>query len=1049
MTLEQRAALADEPMTPQPDHTDGEPESRYPSLLRLDWLRGSEGFARRRVGVRYGAVVVLVGVATAMTIAANLFAGGSLGYVGFVAAVALSAWLGGLRAGLVATVVSGILHASFFTSTPGVGWVGSPLELFRLVTFCLDGLLISAGTSALRRTSFREHRARSEAAILYAAERDARQASERSRRLLVKLQAVTADLARSVTPADVADAVLERGMVVLGATAGEVRLLAGDGAVPPIIGKRGDLWGSTQEQDRRAPQAVSLIAEAISTGRPVIVPLPGVQKQGEAPPAGSAASPPGASQPPAPAAPRGPAASKPFMPADAAELIASAAPPVPAEPTGDGGESDTLAAIPLAAANRTVGALLFRFSGRRELGSDDTTLLRMLGEQCAQALDRAAASEEQQRAVEALERGRAGLEFLAAASDALGAGTDLASALDTVACRATMGLADWCAVEVADGGRSLLAVSHTDPEHAEILRGLSSIAPHGLVRLFADCASDSSGGIERLGEGGWSARVGFREAVARLDALDAVGWIVVPIASGSVTGGIVLGAATPDRFDDRDLAVARDVARRIAGAVQQVGLYESVRRFKAAVDASLDAVFMFEPESLRLTYLNRAAAEQVAADEFDVVGASMLDIQPDETEADLRRRLRPLLTGQQASITYSGTIVRHGGGETPVEAVLQHVNLPDGQGSLVLTAHDITERIEVQAQLARNAREARIRAAELAAILRAMREGVLVIDAAGSVTLASGAAEDILAGTPRDLPDVAARLHIDPDQLPDLGASSEPRVLGLPDGRWMEVSAHLAERRLGDPSRAPDSMVLVLRDVTAAREASQAREAFLSVLSHELRTPVTSIYGYAKVLQRPSRVDRPAELLQDIEAESERLYRMVEDLLALSHVEAGMGVDVEPLLVQHLVGPLVASEATRWPHVQFREELPAALPAVFGDRTHVEQVIRNLLSNAAKYSASSSSPSVTVTARPGQGEVEIRVLDRGIGIMPDEAERLFHLFYRSPSTSRVASGAGIGLFVCRGLVHAMGGRIWAAPRDGGGSEFGFSLPLCEVEPPAD
>jgi K+-sensing histidine kinase KdpD len=86
---------------------------------------------------------------------------------------------------------------------------------------------------------------------------------------------------------------------------------------------------------------------------------------------------------------------------------------------------------------------------------------------------------------------------------------------------------------------------------------------------------------------------------------------------------------------------------------------------------------------------------------------------------------------------------------------------------------------------------------------------------------------------------------------------------------------------------------------------------------------------------------------------------------------------------------------------------------------------------------------VTVTAGDTDAEVEVRVLDEGAGIDPDEAGRLFDLYYRSPRTARTTAGAGIGLFVCRGLVTAMGGRVWASPRPDGGSEFGFSLVRCD------
>jgi two-component system sensor histidine kinase KdpD len=236
---------------------------------------------------------------------------------------------------------------------------------------------------------------------------------------------------------------------------------------------------------------------------------------------------------------------------------------------------------------------------------------------------------------------------------------------------------------------------------------------------------------------------------------------------------------------------------------------------------------------------------------------------------------------------------------------------------------------------------------------------------------------------------------------------------------------------------------MVLRDVTEARESTRAQEAFMGVLSHELRTPVTSIYGYSKLLQRPGIRDQSMEIIEDIEAESDRLYRIVEDLLALSRVQAGITVEGEPLLLQHLIAPLVAAELSRWPMVQIDLEIPGDLPTVSGELTYVEQVLRNLLSNAAKYGGPNAS--IEVIARHAGREVEVRVLDRGTGISEAEVDQLFRLFYRSATTARQASGAGIGLYVCRGLVRAMGGRIWAAPRPGGGSEFGFSLPIAETD----
>jgi two-component system sensor histidine kinase KdpD len=266
----------------------------------------------------------------------------------------------------------------------------------------------------------------------------------------------------------------------------------------------------------------------------------------------------------------------------------------------------------------------------------------------------------------------------------------------------------------------------------------------------------------------------------------------------------------------------------------------------------------------------------------------------------------------------------------------------------------------------------------------------------------------------------------------------------LEDGRWLEVASYPADLGGGTPNTLKASRIVVLRDITPTRVAAEAREAFLGVLSHELRTPVTTIFGYAKVLQRPTPRPDQAEMLSDIEIESDRLYRIVEDLLALSRVEAGFTVEGEPVLVQHLVPPLMRSEARRWVGIDFEARIPLDLPAVFGEQTYVEQVLRNLLSNAGKYSPPGAA--VTVEAEGVADSVIVRVLDRGVGIDPDEAGRLFELYYRAPGAASAVAGAGIGLYVARGLVTAMDGDIWAKPREDGGAEFGFSLPRYREDP---
>ena len=119
------------------------------------------------------------------------------------------------------------------------------------------------------------------------------------------------------------------------------------------------------------------------------------------------------------------------------------------------------------------------------------------------------------------------------------------------------------------------------------------------------------------------------------------------------------------------------------------------------------------------------------------------------------------------------------------------------------------------------------------------------------------------------------------------------------------------------------------------------------------------------------------------------------------------------------------------------------LPPVRGDETSIQQVVHNLISNAIKYSPDGSDVDVQVAA--GDGEVLVRVLDRGRGLPADDAAHVFEPFYRGSPTEQMVAGIGIGLFVCQRLVEAMGGRLWTTPREGGGSEFGFALSWWPIE----
>ena len=328
-------------------------------------------------------------------------------------------------------------------------------------------------------------------------------------------------------------------------------------------------------------------------------------------------------------------------------------------------------------------------------------------------------------------------------------------------------------------------------------------------------------------------------------------------------------------------------------------------------------------------------------------------------------------------------------------------------------------------------------------------------DAAARLTgVASG--EDMLRVPASDLVDRFELVDVDgapfpQEKLPSrivltTGQATASEILGFRrkgsnELRWSHVQSSPVVGAAGRLSR----VVTVFRDVTAEHNAEQTREVFLGIMSHELRTPITTIYGGSELLTHGMDGVRRDEIIRDINSEAGRLARLVEDLLVMTRVERGvLEIGDEPLLLQRALPALVSSMHTNWPDLNTELVLEDYLPAVRGDATYIEQVVRNLITNAVRY-GDALTKGLTVAVEPGDGEVMVRVLDRGSGLGGVDPERLFELFYRSPSARAVSGGAGIGLYVCKAVIEAMGGRMWATDRPGGGAEFGFTLLALDAD----
>ena len=250
------------------------------------------------------------------------------------------------------------------------------------------------------------------------------------------------------------------------------------------------------------------------------------------------------------------------------------------------------------------------------------------------------------------------------------------------------------------------------------------------------------------------------------------------------------------------------------------------------------------------------------------------------------------------------------------------------------------------------------------------------------------------------------------------------------------------------PIEGRQGLGIALHDVTAERRLDEMKSHLLSTVSHELRTPLASIKGFATTLLRDDVQWDPAtqrEFLQIIDQEADRLSELIANLLAMSRLEAGvLRMDLDRVELPPLIEQVLEEMQPRGEGHTLAADVPATLPTVWADGRRVRQVLHNLIENALKYS---SGGEVTVRARCEGNAVQVSVSDQGIGIAPDQLERIFERFYQADSaTTRRAGGVGLGLSICKGIVEAHGGRIWAESTPGRGSTFHFTLPM---EPPAD
>jgi PAS domain S-box-containing protein len=662
-------------------------------------------------------------------------------------------------------------------------------------------------------------------------------------------------------------------------------------------------------------------------------------------------------------------------------------------------------------------------------------------------------------------------------SSALAEHLSYSATLDAVAQAANEALGGSFAAVLMPGPRGLeFEASYRLPD--ELAASLADGVPHSAAALQTASeerrmlAASSLDDDERFGED-WRRLAGVRSLLA----------IPVDPPRREEGGLVVVFFAEQRSFTDDDLELGRRLAGAARAGLERSELYESERTSRALsqqlarmggllateldpgaildevadqapalLGADACSILLLEGEELVVSAVGGRTAPAVVGARFpatarpagDVVQSSSPVVFSDAAEDSRLLADDPLLAAGHAA--YLGVpLVGLERGPQGVLAVysqrprawreeeIEALAALAGNASAVLSNAELYQRVALERERSY-------------AILSNIADGIVAVDREGKVVLWNEAAEAIT-GVP-----AAAALGRTPIEVlqrelaPADGGAQGERLLAIQRG-GEEVWLSLTEAVMRDPVGAVAGRIFAFRDVSAERIVEQMKSDFVSTVSHQLRAPLTSIYGFAETLLRRDVLFGEAEretFLGYIASEAQRLTSIVDTLLSVARLEAGdLQVELVPTDLRAVVSEAVTSvqQTTDVNGHRFVLQLPDEPLSASADREKLGQILTNLLDNAVKYSPSGGT--VTVEAQRRAGRVEIRVVDEGQGIPEAERERIFSKFHRTDS-ARSAGGAGLGLFIARGLVTAMGGRIWVDSAEGGGSSFAFELPLAET-----
>ena len=342
----------------------------------------------------------------------------------------------------------------------------------------------------------------------------------------------------------------------------------------------------------------------------------------------------------------------------------------------------------------------------------------------------------------------------------------------------------------------------------------------------------------------------------------------------------------------------------------------------------------------------------------------------------------------------------------------------------------------------------------LQTILKGMTEGVLVVDGRGRILLVNDALRRLLSLSS----DVSDKMPLEIIRNAELEGAIRKAIqdgenialeldLNKSGEKTIEinvVSILSSNKRMDEDNEGIRGAIAVFHDITRLKQLEKIRQDFVANVSHELRTPLTTIKGYAEtLLEGALKEDQAFQFVQVIKRHTDRLTKIVEDLLMLSRIETKeFQLRMEAIPLRDFIDDVVefVKEPAEKKEISLsRNEIPSSL-AVQADRDYLEQILINLLDNAIKYTPEGGRVAVSAVEKDSK-DIQFSVEDNGIGIPKEDLSRIFERFYRvDKGRSKELGGTGLGLSIVKHLVQAHGGRVWVESQMGKGSTFYFTFP---------